>query len=367
MRYFAHPGLSEPRTKEQWRAYVDAPLPTRPELPPYAVYKELPENDRELLDEQRHAYHSALVLVRTAQMQRLHAVIRRRMLANADQAAGARRGIVLDGPPTIGKSTLVKLFAADHERRLRRRHPEKFAVGYQVDGMLVDYTPVVYLNVPTQATPKDLSTLLAHYVAMPYRPGSTKTQITDAVLRVLEMVGTELVIIDDAHFLDLSAREGRVANEHLKYLANHTAATFVYTGADLKKSGLFLEGRVGNQATQTSGRNSLYQVKKFGTSDTDRTEWVATIKAFEDALSLYHHEPGLLARLAPYLYDRTDGSISALSDLIRESAIEAVLSGKEAITRTLMDRVEISHLAEAAYRAVTNTRTKKARQSRLTG
>jgi hypothetical protein len=37
------------------------------------------------------------------------------------------------------------------------------------------------------------------------------------------------VIIDDVHFLDLSAREGKVVNDHLKYLANHTAATFSAT------------------------------------------------------------------------------------------------------------------------------------------
>jgi MoxR-like ATPase len=38
---------------------------------------------------------------------------------------------VLDGPATIGKSTLVKIFAADVELRLRRTHPEHFATGGQ--------------------------------------------------------------------------------------------------------------------------------------------------------------------------------------------------------------------------------------------
>jgi hypothetical protein len=72
-----------------------------------------------------------------------------------------------------------------------------------------------------------------------------------------------LIIVDDAHFLDLSAKEGRVANDHLKYLANHCAATFVYTGHELEKSGLFLEGLGAERATQTSGRNSLHRLERF--------------------------------------------------------------------------------------------------------
>lgn len=88
------------------------------------------------------------------------------------------------------------------------------------------------------------------------RGRGTQTDITTHVLSVLPDVGTELVIIDDVHFLDLSAQEGRVVNDHLKYIAGETAATFVYTGVNLKKSGLFLEGQADSRATQTSGRNT---------------------------------------------------------------------------------------------------------------
>ena len=130
--------------------------------------------------------------------------------------------------------------------------------------MIIDYTPVVYLSIPARATPKDLSVLLADYLGMVQRGRDTQTDITNHVLSVLSDVGTELVIIDDVHFLDMSAKEGRVVNDHLKYIANETAATFVYTGVDLEKSGLFLEGQAASRATQTSGRNTRYPVRKFG-------------------------------------------------------------------------------------------------------
>ncbi|WP_157850051.1 MULTISPECIES: TniB family NTP-binding protein [Kitasatospora] len=347
-----HPGLAEPRTKEEWRAYVDHTAPPRPELPPYSTYEAMTPDERDDFNDARDDHHSALALVRTSRMQEIHQAIDQRIRVNRHQAAGARRGIVIDGPPTIGKSTAVKWFAADFERRLRRRHPERFEPGYVVDGYIVDYCPVVYLSVPAAATPKDLSSSLAHYLAIPNPTRGTKSSITSRVLDVMRLCGTELVIIDDAHFLDLSAREGRIVNDHLKDIANHVAATFVYTGVDLKKSGLFLEGRGASvRATQTSGRNTLHSMSPFKINTTaEKTEWVKIVLALESALCLYQHEAGSLAKLAQYLHDRTSGSICALSDLLRESAIVAVHTGEEKITRPLMETVEISDLAQSAYR-----------------
>jgi hypothetical protein len=65
---------------------------------------------------------------------------------------------------------------------------------------------------------------------------------------------------------------------------------------------------------------------------------------------LHKHKPGSLTRQWRYLHDRSGGSICGLLDLIRESAVEAVLSGAEAVTRSLMDTIEISELAHQTYR-----------------
>lgn len=87
----------------------------------------------------------------------------------------------------------------------------------------------------------------------------------------MRIAGTELVIIDEVHFLDLSTKEGKVVNDHLKYLANHTAATFVYTGNELEASGLFLEGGAKTRATQTAGRNDLHKVAPFQIGTVNKT------------------------------------------------------------------------------------------------
>ncbi|OAA17982.1 hypothetical protein UG55_11401, partial [Frankia sp. EI5c] len=100
-----------------------------------------------------------------------------------------------------------------------------------------------------------------------------------------------------------------------------------------------------------SGRNTLHKMRPFTlNSDQEKKEWIGVIKAMEDALLLHHHKPGSLVRLWNYLHDRSAGSICGLSDLIRESAVEAIHTGQESITRSLMDGIEISELAQEHYR-----------------
>ncbi|MER7455637.1 TniB family NTP-binding protein [Micromonospora sp. NPDC126480] len=295
----------------------------------------------------------------TKPMQRLHEAINRRLRTNACQPAGARRGLVIDGPPTVGKSTLVKIFAANFEGGLRSAHPERFTPEHVNEGYLVDYVPVVYISVPAEATPKDLSIAIAEWLNHPVRPGATKTHITNMVLKAMRLCGTELVIIDDVHFLKLSSKEGQVVNDHLKYLTNHATATFIYTGHDLSESGLFLEGRARHRATQTSGRNSLYQLQPFQISTAEeRREWASVVKAMEDALLLYRHEPRSLAlKHWRYMHERTGGSIAGLAELIRESAIYACDTGVEAVTPELMNDVVINEDATKRYAELLKRRT----------
>jgi MoxR-like ATPase len=49
---------------------------------------------------------------------------------------------VIDGPPTLGKSTLVKMFAADYENKMRQIEPERFVID-EGQEYVPDYIPVI--------------------------------------------------------------------------------------------------------------------------------------------------------------------------------------------------------------------------------
>ncbi|MEU2770989.1 TniB family NTP-binding protein [Streptomyces diastaticus] len=359
-----HPGFSEPRTKEEWRAYLAAieHSPRMPAMPTWAAYQAMDEAEREVFNEARDDYHSAFIILRTPPMDRIHAQITKKLKLNKGAPAGARPGIVIDGPPTVGKSTLVKTFAADYEMGLRRKFPERF------DAAGPDYIPVVYISVPAGATPKMLSAAIAEYMNLELpRTGATSTEITTLVLKALRKCGTQLVIIDDIHFLDVSAKDGRLANDHLKNLANFCAATFVYTGVEVLKSGLFLEGRSpvdeppahttagttegpAGRATQTSGRFTLFQLDRFKIDTlTAAREWALVVKSMEEELGLFKHKPGYLDW--EHLHDRTGGSINSLSILIREAALDAVATGSERITKKITNQIVLPRASEEFYRS----------------
>jgi hypothetical protein len=57
--------------------------------------------------------------------------------------------------------------------------------------------------------------------------------------------------------------------------------------------------------------------------------------------------PGSLPELDRYLHDRTAGMIGILSHLIRGDAVAAILTGTEAITKTVLDQVELDHAADS--------------------
>ncbi|KIE26469.1 hypothetical protein LK08_14950 [Streptomyces sp. MUSC 125] len=352
---FLHPGLAEPRTKEDWFAYVFYEPPPRPVLPPHSVYLAMNEGERRRLNRARSQYHSALVLAWTPAVQHFEAEIFELLDANEYAPPGARPGLLIDGPPTVGKSTLVKMIARKFERQLREDYPGRFS-----PDRLGSYVPVVYISLADQVTPKQISVAFARYLNTP--TGGTKEDIDHHILTALKACGTQLVIFDDLHFLDCSHKEGRASNDHIKYLANHAPCTIVGTGVDLEDSPLLSEGGASGRTTQTSGRFSRQELGTFALdTEADALAWVAVIRSLEGALELYRHEPERLTRHQwKYLHERTGGSIAALHTLIRRSAVRAVTRGTEAVTREVMDSIVLSHAHERGYAKVLELKNRTA-------
>ena len=240
-----HPGLAEPRTKEDWRSYIGYQSPTKPLLPEWPDYLAMDPATKRRFNRDRSRYHSALVLAWTPPVLHFEELILERLEANEDAPAGARPGLLIDGPATVGKSTLVKMIARKFELGLREDYPERFAAD-----RLGDYVPVVYLSVPDTVTPKQISLALARYLHVPVKSGDTKDAVDELILKAIRRCGVQLLAIDDLHFLDCSQREGRASNDHVKYLANHAACTIVGTGVDLETSPLLSEGRGTGRNTQ---------------------------------------------------------------------------------------------------------------------
>ncbi|MEU8976045.1 TniB family NTP-binding protein [Streptomyces monashensis] len=347
---------ASPTTWELFQRFAadPAPEPPRPGDPPRTA-------------EQRLAYHSRFVTVRTPAIVQTSLEVRTLMALGRHQQATARPSLIVTGPPTTGKTTtLLEVGRTCHLAEQARGGPDASQV------------PVAYLLVPPGATAKTLALEFARYLGIPVSSRMTLTQITAAVCHTYNTVGVRLVLIDEIHRLTPRTTNGAGAADFLKDLTEKIRATFVYAGIDVTATQLF----TGTAGAQLAGRAQLIDcdplpatthtttsASSTGSGTSEKTAgggrngaaavtrpFRETVTAMENALDLQHHRPGSLARLAPYLHQRTAGRIGSLSRLLRRAAITAILDGTEKITRPALDTITLDHLAEQHHRPRTVTR-----------
>ena len=114
----------EPRTDPSttlagWRYFVDAD-PATFDLLPDDRWQTLDGAQRDAYDEARIAYHSELQVVRTSTVKEIAHQGRLLTLLN-QREHGARRGLIVSGEWTTGKTTALKQLARLHELRVRQR------------------------------------------------------------------------------------------------------------------------------------------------------------------------------------------------------------------------------------------------------
>ncbi|MER8012372.1 ATP-binding protein [Streptomyces sp. NPDC094149] len=296
----------------------------------------LAADDPNWSQEEREDYHCDLAVMRTPAMDSVFTSVRRLLLLNRHQQAGARRGLIISGPAATGKTTTMMALGRSFQLSDRRRHPGRS-----------ERRPVLFVSVPPASTPKMLVSEFARFLGMPVTDRLNQTQITNAVCDLLCELGTQLVLVDDVHLLDTRHRAGAETSDQLKYLAERISATFVYSAIDVEASSLLH----GVRGAQLAGRFKIFHHRPLPyASAQDKAVWDALVAGMEALLRLRGHRRGSLVKFAAYLHARTAGRIGSLSHLIREAALIALAEGTERITKQLLGEVELDAAAEALAR-----------------
>ncbi|HSA51286.1 MAG TPA: TniB family NTP-binding protein [Yinghuangia sp.] len=317
--------FAPPTTWQGWDRFVHTPSAA----PRDADDERWPQSERE-------DYHSELAVMRTPAMAGVFTAVRRLLLVNRRQQAGARRGLIISGPATTGKTTTMMALGRSFQLADARRHPGA-----------ADRRPVLFVGVPPAATPKMLVSEFARFLGMPLVDRFNQTQITNAVCDMLCDLGTQLILIDDVHLLDTRYRAGAETSDQLKYLGERIPATFVYSAIDIDTSPLLS----GVRGAQIAGRFKIFHNPPlaYGTA-AEKATWQGLLRGMEDLLRLRAHRRGTLTGHAAYLHARTGGRIGSLSHLIREAALIAIAEGTEQITKALLADIELDAAAEASAR-----------------
>ena len=269
-----------------------------------------------------------------------------------------RTGIILDGPPTTGKTTAAFRLMVEAFDRHKNMHP---------DWKAMQHVPVVYLEIPPNCTGKTLMGRILDFFGVPVVQRMTLEERTRVVTELLAKAHTSLVVFDEIQNLAQSTTTGRFESaQAIKNLMNNVKAVPLYVGFDLDSSA-FTNDDLG---AQFASRCAPVRLSKLDISTSEaRRLWGGVIVKFEEQLALMAHPPETLLEHAAYLWTRTRGSIAALSRILTTAALELIEAGKpdeETITKELLEtiRLDLTTERELALAAALVEETQKRRSRR---
>ena len=263
----------------------------------------------------------------------------RRAAVTKDRPVG-RTGVVLSGKPTTGKTTAARHAMVEGLARHARQYPE---------WKKNKHCPVVYVEVPSSCTPKNLMGCFLNFFDMEFTSRMTAEERTELVVDRLIGARTSLIVIDEMQNMAFDSRGHSETQQATKNLMNAVPAVPLYVGFNLENR---LDAATG-LGEQFAGRSAYVGLEHFTIDNPDeRKLWAGIIFAFEQQLGLLAQAPKSLPLLGDYLWARTRGSIGSLSRLLTTAALELIAEGvpeKEVITQERLETVRLDMRSERAY------------------
>ncbi|MFZ1286577.1 MAG: TniB family NTP-binding protein [Candidatus Phosphoribacter sp.] len=334
--------------KTGWLAYCDSG--PRADLPVLsrAQVATLGEDDLEDYNRARGIWVSNLPVVRTQQVHHAFSILDQVTASTRRDGDRVRANAVLDGPSGLGKTTVAMTYCRlFHRSTIRALGPVTEAGDQRL--------PVATIQLGAKTTPKGLLVKIASFYAEQVAPSINADRLAEVVLDLVTTCETEVITIDELHFIDPRTKDGQGLSNQLKWLANELSCAFVLTGVGLAERRFFTEGFLGDQAgstAQTSRRSTPIPMAPFTTrTPAGARAWADLLRELEPQLKLADAQPGVLTDQAQLLFARTQGHIGSLTTLLERACGLAYRSGTETLTEQTLTRVALDNAAALSYRA----------------
>ncbi|QKT13751.1 AAA family ATPase [Rhodococcus sp. W8901] len=334
--------------KEGWFRLAEAPARVRPPHLSWQELSALGDADRFAYDENRRNWHSNIGPLATPQLLTAHESMWEIVDSNRQDTGHAKGAIALDAYPGLGKTTIADSFGFAYHRALLARHGTSTEEGN-------DRIPVCHVGLTSNTTLRTLNRMICDFYGHPAATG-TAALFASRALDCILSCDTQLVIVDDVHFLNAHSKDGLAVVNHFKWLANELPVTFLYIGVDLQARGLMTEGLSASTSAraQTARRWTRLTVEPFDVSSRKgRTDWRRLLLGIEKNVILARARPGMIAdELSDYLFARSTGHIGSLMTLINRGCYRAMRVGEERLTVMLLDGVKNDQASERARLAL---------------
>ena len=333
-------------TRQGWDAYVHRepreplPLLTRHEM------ARLAGNELDDYNDARMIWNGNLPTVKTQQLLRAFRIIDQVMASNVRDCDQQRGNVVIDAFPGLGKTTIAQRYARDFHKKIEERFGTRTPDGSQ-------RITTAFITLKGATTLKGLNQRLLGFYAHPAlrRGQSTSQSLEDLAVDCIATCQTQLIVIDELHFVDFRHSKGMELSNHLKSWSNEMPVTFIFVGVNLRAKRFFDEGMAGDNVayTQTSSRSVRCEVVPYDISTTAGFRaWVDLLNTMEGHLLLADHEAGMLAAQAREIHHRTQGRIGSLTSLLNGACQIAIADRIEAITPAVLRETVVDNAAATA-------------------
>lgn len=334
-------------SKAGWFAFCEAGA--RPPVPPVTAdgYARLAKEERQDYNAARAVWNANPPAVKTAQLSHAYDILDQVMASNHRDSNRLRGSAVIDAAPALGKTTIATRYARTFHLENLETYGEKTPSGSQ-------RIPVAFIPLESSVTLKSLNQKILSFYGHPGAHRATTSALASLAIDCARSCQTRLIVIDDLHFVDFKRQRGQEVSNHLKGLANEMPVTFIYVGVGLKSKRFFDEGLLGEDAgfAQTSRRATRVPVEAFTDLTTDGMRaWSDLLAALENHLLLLNKKPQMLVQHAEMIFDRTQGNIGSLTNLMDRACYMAIRLGRECIDEEVLRSVRTDNAAETNRRS----------------
>ena len=186
-----------------------------------------------------------------------------------------------------------------------------------------DHVPVVAVQVPPGVEESKFLTMLLEKLRAPVKAGTSKVVLEAQSKVLLSKLGTVVILLDEYHHLfSGNAARQRYFLKYIKFLSNELRIAFIAFGVKQAWS-------AHREEEQMNNRFRTFIIPRWTFGDAFRE----LLAGFESGIPLV--EPSGLGEddaMAKWIYNRSEGLIGEVSDILGLAAEDAIRAGTERIT-----------------------------------